>query len=170
MSAAHEEAVRDPRFSYDEHGRKTGLNWSRITPERPSEPTLRATLPASPPTRTRIKHSVSAKSIANLTYTPERRFDYQEIADLWSQGLTQPQIMEKVGCGQATVRKALHEIQPEGYTGKSGPRPAERCKRDHDLSVYGKVYNKSGTRTCTKCKSERDRAAYERAKARRATS
>lgn len=173
MSAAREEAIRDPRFTYDEHGRKTGLNWSRITPERPSEPTLRASLPKSTSPRTKVKHSkaeVSAKSLANLTYVPERRFDYQQIADLWAQGLTQPEIMEKVGCGQNTVRMALQEIRPEGYTGKSGPRPIDRCKRDHDMSVYGKVYNKSGTRTCTKCKSDRDRAAYERKKQREAQS
>lgn len=155
--------MKDSRFTYDSNGKQVGLNWSALasTSERPS---VRATLPPL----SQKGRPVAAASLANLRPNASRKYDYEEIARLWSAGLSNKEIMAEVGCGQSTVLLALKTIQPEGYTGKSGPRPIEKCKRGHDMKVHGKVYNKSGTRTCTKCKSERDRAAYERAKARKA--
>lgn len=49
-------------------------------------------------------------------------YNYQEIADLWSTGLSSKEVAERIGCNLNTVRAALKAIQPEGYTGKSGPR------------------------------------------------
>lgn len=91
------------------------------------------------------------------------RYDYKKIAELWSQGLCAAAICAEVGCGMSTVRTALKRTQPEGYTGKSGPRTLDVCQRGHDMSVHGKPIS-SGGRYCSQCKRDREREAWQQRK------
>jgi hypothetical protein len=144
------------QFLYDEHGRQLGLNWDALKPK----PTPAAQLPAPPPPKPRVlapgnKVGENFRRRGGDRHNPERIFDYQQIADLWSQGKKNVEIREIVGCSQNTILLALRAIKPEGYTGKPGPRRKDRCKRDHDLEVHGKL-RKRGGRECMKCKQERN--------------
>ena len=85
------------------------------------------------------------------------KYDYQQIADMYSDGMTGKQIAAELGCSGGTVTKALRVIQPEGYTGKSGPRPKEECQRGHDMAEHGKPATNGSGRYCSECRRIRER-------------
>lgn len=146
--------VSDSRFAY-KNGKQVGLKWKSYDPPRVEQIPTPVQKPKKPSKR---GENLRAGSEARNDVA---RFDYQEIADLWSQGLTNDEISEKVGCGHSTIAAALKKVQPEGYTGKPGPRQMDTCQRGHDMAVHGRALKRGG-RTCMECKRARDRETWRR--------
>lgn len=84
------------------------------------------------------------------------KYDYAELVRLWRETGSAVEAARRAGCSPDTITRALRALRPEGYTGRSGPRPLDECKRGHDMAVHGRPV-KGGGRLCSECKRIRER-------------
>lgn len=96
----------------------------------------------------------------SITIAMVVRAAWQHYADLYSQGLTIAEISRRSQMSPSTVTEHMKRLGVYVPGRKGGASKLTHCKRDHDMSVYGKLIKAEHPEKgsfCTECKRMRER-------------
>lgn len=100
--------------------------------------------------RERRAEKQRARRAAHVPYVRPLKYDRARMGELYATGMSTKAVAREMGCDQNTVSRGLQALGIQIRVVSGGRPPADRCKREHDMSETRR-FTPKGAAYCYKC-------------------